>query len=160
MQTSYNPNQVVWVTAAPQVETFCHHYLLENPKATDDQLNQRLKQFMGLPLDAKNDFFVELWVRPRDIFRPCVDPEINDKKCNPKIPDLFSFVPNIPDYGAFYKNLYFKSFRASSGYPWTGMGYTYDWGNQKSKFGASEFILTPNTPYEIKKAVKTREYCR
>ena len=32
MQTSYNPNQVVWVTAAHQVKTFCHRYLHENPR--------------------------------------------------------------------------------------------------------------------------------
>jgi len=32
MQTSYNPNQVVWVISAHQVKTFCHRYLHENPR--------------------------------------------------------------------------------------------------------------------------------
>jgi hypothetical protein len=41
-----------------------------------------------------------------------------------------------------------------------GIGYTYDWGNPKSERGASEFILIPNTPYEIVAATPTEEYCR
>jgi hypothetical protein len=161
-QVSNDLNHPLWITSAPQVKTFCHNYLRENPKATDDQLNLRLKQYLGLPPDSdqKNYLFVELWVNPKDIFRPCVDPEINDSKCDLKIPLCFPAVANIPDYGAFYQNLYFKSFRESSRFPWTGLGYTYDWGNHESKVGASEFILTPNTPYQIKQAVTTGEYCK
>ena len=160
-QTSNNPDYAVWVTSAPQVKSFCHRYLAENPKATDDQLNLRLKQYLGLPpdLNQKYDVFVELWASPTDIFRPCVDPEINDSRCNKEIPQNFPAVKQIPDYGAFYQNLYFNRFRASNRYPWTGIGYTYDWGNPISKIGASEFILTPGAPYQIKQPVATRDYC-
>jgi hypothetical protein len=171
-QTSENPEHLTWVTVAPQVKRFCQSYLRENPKATDDQLNLRLKQYLGLPPDSdqenqENYVFVELRVNPKDIFRPCVDPEINDTKCNREIPKSFPSLSaaSIPDYGAFYQHLYFKSFRGEpnpdwSPYPWTGMGYTYDWGNHESKVGASEFILIPETPYQIKPAVvTTRKYC-
>ncbi len=163
-QTSPEPNYAIWVTAASEVKAFCRSYLSENPQATDNQLDLRLKQYLGLPpdLDQKYDVFVELWVRPENIFRPCVDPEINDHKCDLKTPTSFPPVANIPDYGAFYKNLYFKSFRNPVRYPWTGLGYTYDWGkgNHENKVGASEFILTPNTTYQIKQAVITSEYCK
>ena len=160
-QTSNNPDYAVWVTLAPQVKTFCQRYLVENPKATDDQLNLRLKQYLGLPPDPNQsyDVFVELWVNPTDLFRPCVDPEINDHTCNKDIPKSFPAVKHIPDYGAFYQNLYFNRFRAANRYPWTGIGYTYDWGNPLSKVGASEFILIPETPYQIKQPVATRDYC-
>ena len=160
-QTSSNPEYAVWVTLASQVKTFCHHYLVKKPKATDDQLNLRLKQYLGLPPDPaqKYDVFVELWVNPTDLFRPCVDPEINDSTCNKEIPKSFPAVKNIPDYGVFYQNLYFNRFRAANRYPWTGIGYTYDWGNPASKIGASEFILIPDAPYQIKQSVATRDYC-
>ncbi|MBP9100635.1 MAG: hypothetical protein KBF68_04500 [Nitrosomonas sp.] len=40
------------------------------------------------------------------------------------------------------------------------LGYTYDWGNPASRVGASEYILSPNSPYQIERIVETAEYCR
>ncbi|MDD2661467.1 MAG: hypothetical protein PHY54_17580 [Methylococcales bacterium] len=163
-RSSSDPNYAIWVTAAPEVKAFCQNYLRENPMATNNQLDLRLKQYLGLPPDPdqKYDVFVELWVSPENIFRPCVDPEINDNKCNLKIPGHFPSVANIPDYGAFYQALYFNRFRRENRYPWTGVGYTYDWNkdDHQSKVGASEFILIPDTPYKIERDASTREYCQ
>lgn len=163
-KSSPDPNYAIWVTAAPQVKVFCQSYLRENPKATDNQLDMRLKQYLGLPPDPDQKYhvFVEPWVSPENMFRPCVDPEINDNKCDLKIPDHFPSVANISDYGAFYQSLYFNRFRRANRYPWTGVGYTYDWnkGANESKFGVSEFILIPDTPYKIERDVSTRKYCQ
>ncbi len=154
-QAPSDPNYALWVSAAPQVKAFCQAYEHD----TDDELNLRLKQYLGLAPDWQYDVFVEMWVSPEHLFRPCVDPEINDTQCENKVPDKFPVVANIPDYGLFYKNLYFKSFRESTGVPWSGLGYTYDWGNDDSEIGASEFILMPNAPYQVKQVRTTHEYC-
>ncbi len=154
-QSPSDPNYALWVTAAPQVKAFCHGYTHD----TDEELNLRLKQYLGLAPDWQYDVFIELWVSPDSLFRPCVDPETNDSQCETEVPKTFPAVTNIPDYGLFYSQLYFKSFRASAGVPWTGLGYTYDWGNPQTKVGASEFILKPDSPYEIKQVLTTREYC-
>jgi hypothetical protein len=69
-------------------------------------------------------------------------------------------VRGIANYPAFYKNLYFGDFRTTPGVPWTGLGYTYDWGNLQTGEGASEFILSPGSRYEIRGAVPTAQYCR
>lgn len=153
--TDSNSNHALWVTVAPQVKAFCQAYEHD----TDEELNLRLKQYLGLAPDWQYDVFVEMWVSPEQLFRPCVDPEINDTQCETKVPETFPVVANIPDYGQFYKNLYFQSFRKSAGVPWTGLGYTYDWGNAHSNIGASEFILMPNSPYQIKQMLTTHEYC-
>lgn len=44
-------------------------------------------------------------------------------------------------------------------YPWTRLGYTYDWGDPADHFGATEFILESGT-YPIKKSpsTPTRDY--
>lgn len=153
--TSSDLNYALWVTAAPQVKAFCQNYA----HSSDEELNLRLKQYLGLAPDWQYEVFIELWVNPEQLFRPCVDPEINDSQCETQIPKNFPAVTNISDYGLFYQQLYFKSFRASAGVPWSGLGYTYDWGNPQSKVGASEFILKPNAAYEIKQVLSTREYC-
>lgn len=163
-QTSANEAYVVWVTMAPRIHDFCRNYLRAHPRATKAQLDLRLKQRLGLHYSWNYDVFVEMWVNPADLFRPCVDPNPDDNKCEvnfPRPPQPLPQVKNIADYPVFYKNLYFGDFRAEPGVPWTGLGYTYDWAGAGTKnvVGESEFILSPSSPYEIIQAVPTLEYC-
>lgn len=159
-QTSMNEAYVIWVTTAPQVQQFCQAYRQDNPNATDNDLNLRLKQYLGLNYDWNYDVFIEMWVDPAELFRPCMDPQVNDAQCNLSFSDPVPQVKNISDYPAFYKNLYFSDFRATPGVPWTGLGYTYDWGNPLTEEGASEFILIPGAHYSIKQTVPTAQYCQ
>ncbi|MBX9895312.1 MAG: hypothetical protein K2Y09_09055 [Nitrosomonas sp.] len=157
-QTSLEEQYVTWVTAVPQVQAFCRDYVRQNPQG---DLDLRLKQYLGLKPDWNYDVFIELWVDPADLFRPCVDPEIHDSRCELKFAENeVPQVRNIVNYPAFYKNLYFNDFRSRPGVPWTGLGYTYDWGHPHSRVGASEYILRPGSPYQIKRDVTTAEYCR
>ncbi|MEH0019572.1 MAG: hypothetical protein V6Z89_07960 [Desulfobacter sp.] len=159
-QTHTSPSQdyVTWVTTAPQVRTFGRTYLGSRPWAGPKDLEQRLKKYLGLKPEWTYDLFIEMWVRPEQMFRPCVDPEIDDTRCNIEFSDPAPGVSGITDYACFYKNLYFEDFRTRPGVPWTGMGYTYDWGNPGQPFGASEFILVPGASYEIHRVVETWEY--
>ncbi len=158
--TSENADYAVWVTAVPQIRQFCRQFLQSHPNAGPEDVALRLKQYLGLNHTWSYDVFVEMWVNPADLFRPCVDPQTDDSTCDLQFGSETPQVAQIADYPAFYRDLYFKSFRSSAGVPWTGLGYTYDWGNPVAKVGASEFILRPGTPYEIKQVVPTFQYCR
>lgn len=163
-QTSAREDFAVWVTLAPKIQKFCKKFLAQNHKTNQAALDYRLKQRLGLHPSWKYDVFVELWVDPADLFRPCVDPETNDNSCNLDFTATTPVVKNIKDYPAFYKNTYYRSFRAAPGVPWTGLGYTYDWKNATKKKGAlekgeSEFILAPSSSYTIEKAEPTWQYC-
>jgi hypothetical protein len=131
-----------------------------NPKATEADMNLRLKQYLGLNFTWEYDVFMEMWVSPEELFRPCVDPEVSDSQCNLEFGDSSPVVKNIKNYPQFYKNLYFQDFRSRPGVPWTGLGYTYDWGNPLTEAGASEFIMVPGANYEIERVVPTLDYCR
>ena len=159
-ETSTVEAYVVWVTLAPQVQRFCQNYLRERPRATDAEVILRLKQYLGLNPSWAYDVFVEMWVDPAEVFRPCVDPEPTDSTCNLQFSEPAPTVKGIANYPAFYKNLYFGDFRTEPRVPWTGLGYTYDWGNPRSREGASEFILSPGARYEIRRVVPTVQYCR
>lgn len=164
-QSSKREDQLLWVTVAPQVKAFCQRYLNQHPKATEADLTLRLKQYLGLSPDWNYDVFVELWVSPQDLFRPCVNPDITQRQCPLNFTDVAPKVmgrtpgSGIPDYPAFYQQLYFRSIRTAL-QPWTGLGYTYDWGNPISRVGASEFILVPGATYAVKQAEPTIAYCR
>ncbi|TAN69343.1 MAG: hypothetical protein EPN17_07560 [Methylobacter sp.] len=158
-QTSNSEANVVWVTLAPKMQEFCRDYMRTHPHASKTQLEHRLKQRLGLNPDWQYDVFVEMWVSPSDVFRPCVDPDPSDTSCELNFGASIPAVKNIQNYQNFYEGLYYKSFRAAPGVPWTGLGYTYDWANPLSEQGASEFILSPSTPYTIESASPTTAYC-
>ncbi len=151
-----------WLTAVPQVKEFC-----QNCKGIginipgDIMLSLRLQQYLGLILNRNSNktHFVEMWVKAEDLSRPCVDPEINDSSCN---------VLHIPISASYpiLQEIYTTSYAVGSQehYPWTGLGYTYDWGNpKKPREGASEFLIngTKEKPIEIEvvSVTATKEYC-
>lgn len=162
---SEKEDRLIWVTVAPQVKEFCQQYLKNHPQATEEELKLRLKQYLGLDPDWNYDVFVEMWVSPQDIFRPCTNPDITKRQCpidfEAVTPQVVGLTNNsgIKDYQLFYQNLYFKSIRYAL-QPWTGLGYTYDWGSSGRHVGASEFILVPGAAYNIKQAVPTMNYCQ
>ena len=164
-KTHTNPDQncvkcVTWVSTAPEVQAFCQNYQQSHQTATKEDLDLRLKQYLGLRSDWQYDVFVEMWVSPDDLFRPCPDTETTDTSCSIRLPAPST--KGIQDYAHFYKELYFLDFGglpSNPVTPWTGLGYTYDWGNPASVKGASEFILNPNTPYEIIQVFSTMDYC-
>ncbi|WP_188857207.1 hypothetical protein [Marinobacterium nitratireducens] len=156
--TSENPDYAVWVTTVPEVRAHCAAWARQ-AGVGEVGLDLRLKQYLGLAPAWHYDLFVEFWVEPQRLFRPCVDPQTDDSSCRLHFDGETPVVANIPDYRDFYRDLYFRSFRGSDGVPWTGLGYTYDWGNPDTEVGASEFILMPGAPYEIKSVTPTAHYC-
>lgn len=149
------PKQVLWLTAVPQVQEFC-----QNCKGIgfnipgNITLNLRIQQYLGLRIESNKSHFVEMWVKEKDLVRPCIDREINDSTCQ--------VLPRtIPPENLELINIQ----KTTDGYPWTGLGYTYDWGNpQKPHLGASEFvaIATPQKQVEVEviSVTPTKEYCQ
>jgi len=151
-----------WFTAVPQVKEFCQKYQATEPPIPDNiELSLRLQQYLGLVLNkySSKTHFVEMWVKAEDLIRPCIDQEINDTSCHLlplPVPD------NSPVIKAIYTNSYSNAKKEY--YPWSGLGYTYDWGNpQKPHVGPSEFIINPTVekPVEVEvvSVTSTQEYC-
>ena len=117
--------------------------------------------------------FLEIWASPKDLFRPSPDPEITDyeaetdfagdqytnpfrqyntseliyadQTCNPAQCPACDQWGNcgFTDYKNFFKNRTQYIYTSSAPYPWTRLGYTYDWGEDApaSHVGLSEFVL-------------------
>jgi hypothetical protein len=94
------------------------------------------------------------------MFRPCPDPEITDRECETQFPaNLFHTFSSaellraaegpgpkvFTNYTGWFNNrkqyiyTYPRNYPASSPYPWTRLGYTYDWGRPDHE-GLSEFV--------------------
>lgn len=151
--TYYNTgNYPIWVTTAPELKQ-----RMKKEKATD--VNRRLVQLLGLPPNATYSYFVEFWVRPADLFRPCPDKEISDKRCEVCFPANTDSTHlnwiNSSRIDRYYQcDLYQQ-------YPWTELGYTYDWNpKNKSHIGLSEFVIGANANIKVKAIYTTAEYLK
>ena len=142
----------IWVTTSPQLLQRMNH------KGITD-VDLRLEQLLGLPPNSGYKYFIEFWVQPRDLFRPCPDSEIGDSKC-----DLcFSEYTN-PDYETWINEYRINSYYSCSlfdKYPWTQLGYTYDWGGESDHhIGLSEFVISQYSNVIINKIYTTKEYLK
>ena len=143
-----------WVTVVPEIKNF---FGLTVPQPL------RVAQLLGLPPEyavagdpKEAKYMLELWVSPHDLFRPCPDAEISDTVCETSFPmDAFRMLDlnnkvratEGADYGVFktYSSWFNNRTRniyttGSSPYPWTRLGYTYDWGSS-NHVGLSEFVV-------------------
>ena len=104
----------------------------------------RLKQLIGLPPDNKNTTFTAMWVKPKNIVRPANIQDIG------KVTMINTLSKNANETFIkwFNNNIIWSYF--DSAYPWTRLGYTYDWGeNSKSEYGLSEFLVLANSEVEV-----------
>jgi hypothetical protein len=138
-----------WVTVVPEIKTFFETHL-----TPENDLVLRAEQLLGLPIDSGDLYFVELWVRPKDLFRPSPDNEINDTTAGLTFPDNVD-----PAYRKWFNDQIIYSYFTKQ-YPWTRLGYTYDWGNPNSKFGLSEFVIRRNSLVVVKSKTTTIDYLK
>lgn len=92
-----------------------------------------------------------------DLFRPSPDPEITDHEAQLSFPDS-KFLNVINEYIKWFNGQKAESY-GQGGYPWTRLGYTYDWGNPDSEVGLSEFVINQGSIIEVNGSYSLRDYC-
>ncbi|MFC1925429.1 hypothetical protein ACFLW2_01880 [Chloroflexota bacterium] len=125
----------------------------QNGSLSGDDLVLRLEQLYGLPPHNGKQWFVEVWASPEDIFRPSPDPDIADHEAELDFPAWVD-----EEYREWFNNLKSGSY-GENGYPWTRLGYTYDWGDSKDETGLSEFIIREGSAVKIHSVTGTLDYC-
>lgn len=114
----------------------------------------RMRQLLGLPPSNTDNYIVELWVKPKDLFRPATDPEIDDKTAG-------LYFPTNADTNYikwFNQNIYDSYFGNQMHYPWTRLGYTYDWAKPASEVGVSEYCIKTNSLLFVKNLCLATKY--
>jgi len=153
----------LWVTLSGEVQARCRRW-----KLSGDELRNRLEQLLGMPMDPppqyRNATFVEFRVARHSLARPCLGVDASDPAqpvctldARPTTPaTLLAFV------GQQMAESYVIDHPGAPGYPFTRLGYTYDWAPtaRGDHYGASEFIVTPTSTVEVVSVVSTDDYCR
>lgn len=110
----------------------------------------RLCQLIGLPPDAGYTHFTTLWADPGDLLRPAFDPDVTTNTMTEELT------------GEDWYQSWFEDNTAASygedGYPWTRLGYTYDWAAGGTEYGLTEFILPTGAEVTVERTVSTQDY--
>lgn len=118
--------QNFWVFIPKEVKEKC--------TAKRIQDSRRLSRFLGLDDSVSSDTIVFLWVDKNQLFRPAYNSDISKE-----VKSLPS-EPRSIDHPSDKVKKWFDDQCKNNTYPWTRLGYTYDWGDASNKIGATEFV--------------------
>lgn len=123
----------IW--AVTDLEFFA--WYVENKQGVTDW-TMRLKQLVGVPPDQDYTHVTAMWVAPEDVRRPAYLTDITSDRA------MLSALPEdtTDEYKMWFNGNIIWSYFESS-YPWTRLGYTYDWAADSDEYGLSEFWVRP-----------------
>jgi len=137
----------IWVTVVPEMED----WFLANYSSGTDYVD-RTEELLGLPRDKRYTHFIEMWVNPSDLWRPSPDNEITDNSAQLDFPTGVDST-----YQVWYnENIIYSYFPMR--YPWTRLGYTYDWGSSITEIGLSEFVIKKNSQIIVHEVYDNESY--
>lgn len=108
---------------------------------TDDYV-LRLEQLIGLPADSGYTHVTMMWVSLEDVSRPAYLTDATvDAMQN-------SYADEMENQEWFDENI-ISSYFYDYTYPWTRLGYTYDWADNGEDYGLSEFLVCQDADVTI-----------
>lgn len=140
------------------------NFMKNNRFALNSELNNRLRlaQKLGLTIADGTTYqktrFLVMWASPESLFRPAPDPEVNDQTTVMEVRYGQVEVANswCTKHYEWKRN---NSYNLDNyPYPFTGFGYTYDWGEPSTDIGVSEFTVLPLHPIEVIDNILTEDF--
>ncbi len=117
----------------------------------DDEADYKLRfeQLIGLPPADDKTHFTALWVNPDDVWVPAYDIEhgING------LPE-----DEDPEFAEWFDDNIIGSYFGEYKYPWTRLGYTFDWADNDTEYGLSEFLILNGSSVEVEYTKTTEEF--
>ena len=154
----------VWVSPAAQLAQFCAGFPSD---LTAEQVILKMEQLLGLPPSTGQDpctwKVLQLTVDdppvPEQFFRPCPNPDpTTTGPCPAEFEDQNPLA--TVDFRAWMAEQAFFAWQIPGGYPWTHLGYTYNWDPQAASIvGVSEYVMPAGSTVEVTGIVPAIELC-
>jgi hypothetical protein len=131
-------------------------------KADSDTI-MRISQLLGLPPvnSRSNTHIAEIWVSAEQLYRPAGNPAINTTTASATLVSSVS-----ADFITWFENYiiyaYYRPLQSATDYyyPWTRLGYTYDWAPESKEVGLSEFVLRPSSGIWVERVSTASDFFR
>ncbi|MBB4637441.1 hypothetical protein [Longimicrobium terrae] len=157
-----------WVTVVPEVRDSCDDW-------TGEDVKMRLRQLLGLHPADSVAYFVEITAPAAAMFRPTVDPAVTTQwPCagGPSASCGLQFPAGVDTaHVVWMANQMLSSWQVPNGYPqsgqgqpglgypWTRLGYTYNWHPGSPRYGASEYLVRQGAQVNITAVNTIAAYC-
>ena len=148
---SYPEGETVTIQWGP-VWTFTDKEIASHGKELGDDPETRLKQLIAFAPDSEHSTVTGFWVDPQNVKRPAyqTDPTVGNMTNNfgESVDEEFKewFDDNIL-WSYYYGN-----------FPWTRLGYTYDWADNGTEYGMTEFIVESGAEVKVEFTETTEEF--
>ncbi len=138
--------QDIWATSLGEMT----QWYQENSSGVSNW-NLRFAQLLGMPAESGCTRFSAFWIAPEEVIRPAYVTDVTAQMKNgyDQITD-----PVYQDW--FDSNILYSYFEGE--YPWTRLGYTYDWSGGDSPYGLTEFLIADGGEAEIAFTCSTQEF--
>jgi hypothetical protein len=153
----------VWVTVVPELQIACRTF--------EGDVAMQVRELLGLPPDYQIPQIVLMKVRATDIFRPTPDPSpyticpcgnspdgacrfSESAQCGNAFPEGVS-----PSHIQWIAETTFSVRQSPHGFPWTHLGYTYNWKPGADTYGASEYIVRKGANVTVESNLSPEKYC-
>jgi hypothetical protein len=153
----------LWVTLAGEVQATCQSWGLKG-----DALRSRIEQLLGLPTNSPAQYrkaqFVLLEIARGQVERPCLG--VTENAAGQPVCSIDLQAGTAPEMHHFVGQQMAAAYVADNprgpGYPYTRLGYTYDWAAdaKPGHYGASEFVLAPGSTAKAVRIIATDDYCQ
>jgi hypothetical protein len=162
LSVEYHLTRDIWVSSVEEIQPLCQKW-----ESRGHKLKMRLLQLLGLRPESKMTHFVIFSVPIDRIYRPSPNPDPTSiYPCGHELTsdcqELLA-MRNLTEQQqtiASWLNETLKVGPRSTGYPWTGLGYTYDWSpDSRDNYGVSEYIVMAHTNVTIQKIISEEEFC-
>lgn len=147
----------VWVVSAKELM----NWFSEHSEESWDWA-VRLKQLLGMPQYSSVSYFSLLWVKPENVIRPAYLTDVKNgvMKILPDSVGADLDSANREWYADWFRENEIKSYD-ENGYPWTRLGYTYDWGRKDgSRYGLSEFLILSGSKVSVELTKNVASFVR
>ena len=114
----------------------------ENANGVEDW-ELRFEQLLGLPATDNKTHVSAFWVDPDEIIRPAFQP---DSTKQVTVQELDGSA--LGEHKEWFDGNAEYSY-VTSAYPWTRLGYTYDWYVDDNEYGLTEFIILPDSVIDV-----------
>ncbi|MBP2293184.1 hypothetical protein [Azospirillum rugosum] len=154
----------LWISVEPELQAICRTY----PR---DQVIDRLHQLLGLKPATDSDRsarFIRFTIEEQKtgpavtgVFRPCANPDPTATQCGNQI----TTKPEQAAYVSWFANQMVFSYKrdasmGGTGYPWTRLGYTYNWDPAAADIrGVQEYVVPDKTVVTVTEIVTPEDYC-
>lgn len=122
-------------------------------KGSEDAV-MRLRQLISINPNKTHSTVTGLWVNPSDVVRPAYQSDVFKGNMWTAFPDGAEVDGEFKSW--FDQNILDSYYYGS--YPWTRLGYTYDWADNGKEYGLTEFLIKKGAQAEVAFTETTDEF--